>query len=274
VDSKDRRQVQELRFNLLLSKPSSPVGGKVSRLELPDALRGLAVFLMLVFHSAYDLNHFNLLQLDLLHSGFWSAFQKVIVTLFVGIAGISLALASRNGLHWQRFWRSKGLLLASAGLVSVGSYAVFPTSWIFFGVLHFMAVASLLAVPFLRLGWLNLLLGMLAMALPWWVVDPFFNAAWLQWLGLGTVVSSTKDYTPLLPWFGVLLLGIYAGRNLEHCQICCQPLPRWWWVRALSGTGRHSLTVYLLHQPVLMGLLWAVVNSLPQLEADIPFLSE
>ncbi|OQX05755.1 MAG: hypothetical protein BWK73_32785 [Thiothrix lacustris] len=243
----------------MLSKPSSPVGGKISRLELPDALRGLAVLLMVVFHSAYDLNHFNLLQLDLLHSNFWPAFQRVIVTLFVGVAGMSLALASRQGLHWQRFWRREGLLLVSAALVSVGSYALFPTSWIFFGVLHFMVVASLLAVPLLRLGGWNMLLGVLCIALPWWA-DPFFNAAWLQWLGLGTVVSSTKDYTPLLPWFGVMLLGIYAGNNLEVCRWCLQPLPRWGWTQGLVGLGKHSLAVYLLHQPLLMALFWLVAS--------------
>ncbi len=111
-------------------------------------------------------------------------------------------------------------------------------------------------------GW-NLLLGALCIALPWWVADPFFNAASLQWLGLGTVVSSTKDYTPLLPWFGVMLLGVYAGSNLEHCQVCLRPLPRWGWIRGLSWLGRNSLAVYLLHQPLLMALFWLVVKVMP-----------
>jgi uncharacterized membrane protein len=238
------------------------VGGKVSRFELPDALRGLAVLLMLVFHSAYDLNYFDLLQLDLLHSTFWPAFQRVIVTLFVGVAGMSLALATRHGLHWQRFLRREGLLLASAALVSVGSYAIFPTSWIFFGVLHFMAVASLLAVPFLRLGWWNLLLGAVLIALPWWLIDPVFNAAWLQWLGLGTVVSSTKDYTPLLPWFGVMLLGIAIGSHIEQCGWCLRPMPRWAVLQGVAWLGKHSLAVYLLHQPLLMALFWLLAFML------------
>lgn len=266
MDSEDRGQVQELRFKEIvspISRGEKSFAPTVSRLDLPDALRGLAVLLMLVFHSAYDLNHFDILQLDLLHSDFWPAFQKVIVTLFVGVAGVSLALANRNGLKWDRFWRREGLLLASAGLVSAGSYWLFPASWIFFGVLHFMALASVLAVPFLRLGWLNLLLGGLALMLPWWVAEPFFNAAGLQWLGLGTEVSNTKDYTPLFPWFGVMLLGIYWGSIFGHCRFCLQPLPRWWWVRGLLWLGRHSLVVYLLHQPVLMALLWLVVTITP-----------
>ena len=218
---------------------------------------------MMVFHSAYDLNHFNLIQLDLLHSDFWPAFQKVIMILFVGVAGISLALASRQGLKWRNFWRREAVLLASAAVVSAGSYWLFPTSWIFFGVLHFMALASALAVPFLHLGGWNLLLGGLCLALPWLWADPFFNAAGLQWVGLGTAVMDTKDYAPLLPWFGVLLLGIYAGRRAERCQICQGRLPSWRAVRGLLWLGKHSLAVYLLHQPLLMGLFWLVLTLTP-----------
>lgn len=239
------------------------MGGKVSRLDWPDALRGLAVLLMMVFHSAYDLNYFTILPLDLLHSDFWPAFQKVIMTLFVGVAGVSLALASRNGLKWPRFWQREALLLASAALVSAGSYWLFPTSWIFFGILHFMVLASLLAVPFLRLGGWNVLLGVWFLALPWWFTDPFFNAAGWQWVGLGDVVADTKDYAPLLPWFGILLLGVSVGRYVEDCLVCHRPLPRWPVVRGLLWLGKHSLAVYLLHQPLLMAVFWALSNVIP-----------
>lgn len=263
MDSEDRGQVEELRFKSIvppISRGENAFAPTISRLELPDALRGLAVLLMLVFHSAYDLNHFNFLSLDLLHGHFWPAFQKVIVTLFVGVAGVSLALAARQGLKWSRFWRREAALVASAGLVSAGSYGLFPTSWIFFGVLHFMALASVLALPFLRLGGWNVLLGCVALLLPCWIDSSVFNAAGLQWVGLGTEVANTKDYTPFLPWFGVMLFGVYIGGKLERCALCLKPLPAWRGLRWIMWLGRHSLVVYLAHQPLLMAFFWMIAT--------------
>lgn len=227
-----------------------------ARLGLPDLLRGTAVLLMLIFHLCYDLDYFQWLELDLLHGAFWYVFQRLIVGLFVAVAGVSLVLASRNGLNWARFWRREAVLLGSAMLVSIGSYVLFPASWIFFGVLHFMAFASVAALPFLRLGGWNLLLGSVVLLLPWFISGEWFNAPWLQWLGLGTMVSATKDYTPFFPWFGVLLVGIYMGSRLGECGFCQRPLPAWRSLALLSWLGRHSLAVYLLHQPLLMGIFW------------------
>jgi len=261
VDSENRRQVKELSFKTITPQISG--GGiisapAVSRFPLPDVFRGLAVLLMMVFHSAYDLNHFNILTLDLFHGHFWPAFQKVIMTLFVGVAGVSLALAARHGLKWSRFLRREAILVASAGLVSAGSYWLFPTSWIFFGVLHFMALASVVALPFLRLGGWNLVLGNVAVWLPWFVNEPFFNTISLQWVGLGTEVANTKDYAPFLPWFGVLLFGIYIGSKFAHCSLCLRSLPAWRVLAWLRWLGRHSLVVYLAHQPLLMVFFWLV----------------
>ncbi len=269
MDSENRRQVKELRFETIA--PQTGGSGLVSapavpRLQLPDVLRGLAVFLMIVFHSAYDLNHFNILALDLFHGQFWPALQKVIMTLFVGVAGVSLALAAQHGLKWSRFWRREAILVASAGLVSAGSYALFPTSWIFFGVLHFMALASLVALPLLRCGAWNIALGSVAVLLPWFVNEPFFNAMSLQWVGLGTEVANTKDYAPFLPWFGVLLLGIYTGSKLEQCALCLRPLPDWRVLAWLRWLGRHSLVIYLAHQPLLMVFFWLVALLIGAIE--------
>nr|WP_308873711.1 heparan-alpha-glucosaminide N-acetyltransferase domain-containing protein [Thiothrix subterranea] len=123
-----------------------------------------------------------------------------------------------------------------------------------------MALASVLALPFLRLGGWNTVLGSVAVLLPWWIHEPLFNAAGLQWVGLGTAIANTKDYTPFLPWFGVMLFGVYIGNKFERCSWCVHPLPRWRGLAEIMWLGKHSLVVYLAHQPLLMAFFWLVAT--------------
>lgn len=238
-------------MNTIISNPSPATA---VRLQFPDALRGIAVLAMIVFHLCYDLDYFEFLHVDFSGNLFWVIFQKTIVSVFVLVAGISLGLTSRHGIRWHQFWRREVILLGCAALVSIASYILFPGSWIFFGILHFMALASVLALPFVCLGPINVLLGGLIIGLPWLVSHPVFNITALQWLGLNEVVVNTKDYTPFLPWFGVMLMGVFWGSQIEICRICIRPLPLSPLGTGLQWLGKHSLAVYMLHQPILFGL--------------------
>jgi uncharacterized membrane protein len=225
------------------------------RFDWPDAIRGLAVLLMMVFHFCFDLSDFGYARFDFYRDPFWLDARVFIVTLFVGVSGVSLALASRNGINWQRFWRREAVLVGCAALISAGTYAFLPQAWIFFGILHFMALGAVLAVPFLRLGTSNLLLGVGLIALGAWVSHPLFDAPALQWLGLMTHKPVTEDYAPLLPWFGVLLVGVFLGRQWLQQAWFAYPLQRYRVFRPLLWLGRHSLLVYMLHQPVFILVL-------------------
>lgn len=225
--------------------PASP------RLALLDLLRGLAVLAMVIFHFCYDLDYFHFVELPITVHWGWLLFQKMIVILFVIVAGMSLGLASQQGIKWPKFWRREMILVSCAASVSLISYWLFPDSWIFFGILHFMALASLLALPLLNLRWMLIVLGLVAIALPWLVAAPIFELKPLLWLGLNKILPITRDYTPLFPWFGLMLIGIFAGQHLGHCQWCrritLQALPN----QGLGWLGRHSLAIYMLHQPLL-----------------------
>jgi uncharacterized membrane protein len=145
--------------------------------------------------------------------------------------------------------------MACAATVSAASYAMFPASGIFFGVLHFIALASLLGLPFARLGVANLALGAAWIAAGLLFSHVWFDQPWARWIGFMTHKPVTEDYVPLFPWFGVVLLGLFAGRNTKTWPRALLP--------GLSGrilklAGRHSLAIYMLHQPVLLGLLYAV----------------
>ncbi len=227
-----------------------------------DALRGLAIALMIAYHICFDLVYFDALSIDFNHSPFWLGLRSLIVSLFLAVMGMSLMLAARHGLRWRPTLRRLALLLASAGLVSLGSYLLFPASMIFFGVLHFIVVASVLALPFVRFYWINLVAGIGLIIFGLIYQDEFFNQPWLQWIGLMTYKPVTEDYVPMLPWFGVVLIGVFLGKAIYHRE----PLPKfaaWQPVgtrgKILAWAGRHSLAIYLLHQPILLSVMYPLL---------------
>lgn len=232
------------------------------RLPAVDALRGLAILLMIAYHFSYDLDHFGLAQFDFSGKYFWLASRNFIVSLFLLTVGISLTLATSAGFRPRPFFRRLGLLVLFAALVTLASYWMFPNRYIFFGILHFIAVASVLGLFFLRFYWLNLILGVLLLVLGFSYQHPFFNQPLLQWVGLMTYKPPTEDYVPLLPWFGLVLIGIFAGKYFfqrQHLPALNHWKPGHPFTRLLALSGRHSLSIYMLHQPLLMGLLWTML---------------
>ncbi|GAB2521586.1 hypothetical protein GCM10027032_02680 [Simplicispira piscis] len=249
---------------------SVPVVSPV-RLGVVDALRGSAMVWMSVFHFCFDLSHFGYWPQDFRSDPVWTLQRTLIVSLFLLCAGMGQAVAIHQGQSWNRFGKRWMQIATCAMLVTLGSLAMFPRSYIYFGVLHGMAVM----LPLVRATaswrrWLWLA-GGIALALPWmahaaltgpladWAV--YFNARPLNWLGLVSRKPFTEDYVPLLPWLGVMWWGMAAGIwLLEHRTHWLQVrLPAG--LQGLAVLGRWSLSYYMLHQPVLLGLLllWGVV---------------
>jgi uncharacterized membrane protein len=237
-------------------QPTAPTPGSVAaatRLRCIDALRGCAICLMIVYHFSFDLNYFGWIKQDFNNDIAWLGFRALIVTLFLFAVGVSLQLASAASNAPRRFWLRFARIAGCAALVSLGSYLMFPQTFIYFGILHFIALASLLAWPLVKAGSWNLLIAVAALAIGNGVQHPFFDQPFLHWLGLMTHKPRTEDYVPLLPWFGVVALGLYAGPQLAQHKAArlnaASP-------RALAWLGRHSLLIYMLHQPLLIGALW------------------
>jgi uncharacterized membrane protein len=186
------------------------------RFDRLDALRGLAIVWMALFHFAFDLNHFGLLEpaQNFYRDPFWTVQRATIVTLFMSAAGLSLAVALDAGQPWPRFWRRWAQIAGCAILVSAGSALMFPKSWISFGVLHGFAVMLVLARAAAPLRGGLWPLGALCLALPWLVQHPWFDTRWTNWVGLVTRKPVTEDYAPVLPWLGVMLWGLAAGQWL------------------------------------------------------------
>ena len=234
---------------------------RAARLPLIDALRGLAVAQMIVYHFIYDLKYFGWVQLAMTRDQPWVGWRTAIVTQFLLLVGVSLVLRATRRPGEREFWSRWTQVAAAAALVSAGSWLLFGPRFIWFGILHFIAVALLLGRLALPLGAWNLALGTLLIGVGVLVSSPMFDAAPWSAIGLMTFKPRTEDYVPLLPWMGVVLLGIGAatlwrqrGFALTPALATLNAAPP----RVLMLLGTWALTVYLLHQPLIMGALWAV----------------
>lgn len=248
------------RADAVAAQPAAWAAGP-KRFDRLDALRGAAVLWMAIYHFCFDLNHLGLIKPRqyFFADPLWTWQRACIVTLFVFCAGVSVAVALHQGQTWPRFWRRWLQVAACAALVSAGSALMFPKSWIGFGVLHGLAVmlvlSRLLALGLPRRPGLWAALGVLALLLPIWVQHPFFDMPYTHWVGLVTHPPITEDWVPVLPWLGVMLLGLAAGHGVlaHRPQWLAGPLPSG--VQPLATLGRWSLSFYMLHQPVLLGVL-------------------
>jgi uncharacterized membrane protein len=238
-----------------------------------DAARGLAVVAMVVFHTIWDLGHFGFIAADIPWSAPVSAFGHSIAFAFLFIAGVSLFLAHPGAIRWGDFWRRFLIVAGAAALVTVGTYIVFPRAFVFFGILHCIAAASLASIGFVLLPWpAALAAGALAFAMPHVLAAPTFDSDWLQWLGLGTREPFTQDWRPFFPWVGAMLLGVAAAKSLRPPlgagETGARPL------KGLGFLGRHSLLIYLAHQPLLFALFTALVFFAPPSQEATDFIAD
>lgn len=240
---------------------------QAGRYDSIDTLRGAAIVWMTIFHFSFDLAYFGYTQQNFYVDPFWKWQRTMIVSLFLFCAGLGQAVAYVQRQSWPRFWKRWGQIAGCALLVSAGSAVMFPQSFIYFGVLH--GIAVMLVVVRLTAGWGRWLwlAGALAILLfnisPWLhhqaggALD-FLNARPFNWIGLISRPPRTEDYVPVLPWLGAMWWGMAAGQWLlaNRPQAVGALLPRA--AKPLAWLGRWSLTWYMLHQPVMIGALMLV----------------
>ena len=249
-----------------------------ARYSSVDAARGTAIVLMFVYHFMFDLHYYKIVTIDFNNDPVWLGLRTLIVGLFLGVMGISLHLATANGLNQRAYVRRLLQVAGCAALVSASSYMMFPKSMIFFGILHFIAAASVLGLLFYRGFLINLCAGVALIILGLTVQHPWFDQPGWQWIGLMTHKPITEDYVPLLPWFGVVLLGLFVGKwifpspplnglagTLSGLSASLgKNLAQWQgktrFSRLLAFGGRHSLPIYMLHQPVFLAVLYLFVG--------------
>ncbi|NYT19615.1 MAG: DUF1624 domain-containing protein [Methanosarcinales archaeon] len=233
-----------------------------------DLLRGIAIIMMVGFHLLYDINYLGAYEINLA-TGPGFIIGRTTAILFIMIAGISLSIShskSRKVYDLETGfikYTKRGLKIFLWGMViTAGSYIFLRDGVIVFGILHFIGAGIILAYPFLKYKTADLMLAIPVIATGLWMQNHNIESTWLFWIGLRYDGFHSYDYFPIFPWFGVLLIGIFLGNSLypSHTRpslISMIPdisdlLP----VKALCYMGERSLLIYLLHQPILVLLLY------------------
>lgn len=244
-------------------------GKTVERVGFLDEVRGFAILCMVVYHAAYDLVSLFHINIPVFYSPWLNAVRDIFAGVFILISGM-VSRFSRSNIR-RGFWcLCLGLLLTAV------TWLVLPAERIIFGILHLLGICMLLfgllqkwmdRIPAgVGVGAFGLLfiagyglphgyigvLGVPLISLPasWYETD------WLFWLGLHGESFFSSDYFPLIPWGLLFMAGTYIGIYLRR-----KCLPTFFYrthCRFLAACGRHTLWIYLIHQPVLLGIFWLI----------------
>lgn len=233
----------------------SPSSG---RLVAVDMVRGLAIAGVVLFHLVWDLEFTGFVSGIARHPA-WLTFGHLLAGTFMVLVGVSLLLAHRNGVRWRAFARRFAILVASALAITAVTLAVFPGAFIYFGILHAIAAATLIGVAFLRApAVVSLAAGIIVVGLPFFMQSMTFDTRWFAWIGFSANPPPSNDYVPVFPWVGLSLIGMAATKwTLTHGvdRMFRTYPPVGPATIALTWLGRHSLSIYLLHQPILLAVI-------------------
>ena len=228
----------------------------VERFDIVDVVRGLAIAGVVLFHLVWDLAFLGFVPAGWAYAPAWLLFGRTLAGTFMVLVGVSLVLAARRGIRARPFWRRVATIAVAALGITVVTRTAFPTTFIYFGILHAIAVASIVGMAALRFPTpFVIAAGAVVVLLGNWVADPAFDPRWLAWTGFGASPPPSNDFVPVFPWVGLTLSGIALGRLA---------LARGWFGlfesggtagRSLAWLGRHSLLIYLMHQPLLLAIL-------------------
>jgi len=242
-------------------------GAASSRFWEVDYCRGVAVVMMILFHAAFDMWYLGVLDIQV-QSGPWKILAVCTASLFLLIVGLSLSISSaraRKTLHRREFilkYLRRGVGIMGLGLLlTLVTMAMVPTEPILFGILHLIGLSVMLAPLYVRYTWANFVAGLAVIAVGWGIRG-FYGPIWLIWLGVHPQGFASLDYTPIFPWLGVVLLGVWLGHLLYPggMRRATLPVPDMPAREIMCFAGRHSLVIYLIHQPILIlviSILWS-----------------
>jgi uncharacterized membrane protein len=221
------------------------------RLILLDVWRGCIILAMIFYHLMWNLGYFNFVDFRINRLEGWLIFKNIIITNFVFIAGISTHILANSPFFYKKVFYRVGLLFLAAALVTVFGYIGRPSSPIYMGILHFFALATLLVIPVARHRLSCILLAMTIFTVSYIREYPNFNGTDFCFTSLEESCHKTSDFVPLFPWLGVLLMGVVLAPLFLNCFKRFAPKQKIAGIPLVSWLGRHSLSIYLIHAPLL-----------------------
>jgi len=214
------------------------------RIDELDSLRATALVMMLVLNFVTDLNHFGIMNTETGDQWWWMA--RIAASLFVGISGVSYFLAHRLEYDFTKTSGRTKRLIFWAFVITIITYIFEPSAYVRFGVLHLLALASIVAFPVARKPEFALGIGLILL------IIPLSSNSNLVWLGLRETGFIAVDYFPLNPWLGIFFIGLALASRIYPEG---KPLTEIQWPERWLWFGRNTLTIYVIHQPILIGLL-------------------
>lgn len=250
----------------MLTKPNK------NRIDLIDEIRGFAILCMVLYHAVFDVILLFGISFPFFFSGFMNTTRDIFAGTFILISGAACRL-SRNNLK-------RGVICFLLGMaMTLATWLVMPEELIVFGILHMLGISMILfsflrplldRIPPVILAAAFIAFIIITSSLPagklnlFWLSeiklpDILYQSNWLSPLGFYNEFFRSGDYFPLIPWIFVFLLGSIIGVPLKE-----RKFPPFFYqshIPALAWIGRNTIYIYLIHQPVIFGIL-SVIQAL------------
>ncbi len=213
-------------------------------------MRGIAIIAMITFHIVFDLQYFGIFKVNV-NDLSWIIFRDAIFSSFFLLVGISLTLSYSKSRPFSHFLL-RGIKIFCWGLlITIATLLFLNQGFIYFGVLHFIGVSIVISYPFLKLKNANLIFAFIIFGL-WLLIANFtLSFPWLLWLGLKPHIFYSLDYFPLIPYFAIILIGIFLGNTFYKNHKRQYKLPELN-IKPIEFLGKNALVIYLIHQPLII----------------------
>ena len=237
------------------------------RILLLDITRGICVLAMVAYHFCWDLGYFGFIDLRLMTQGYGLFIAQLIGLSFITIAGISSRILSLSDSFKQKFLKRFFKLVFISAIISTATFMLNRNSFIFFGILHFLSVCSLISLIliYFKSSFHLFLIFLCAAAIS--ISKITFNLPFmLSWLGFNEEIPITNDFYPIFPWITFYFFGFWSGKIIYE-KISQKD---YGFSIPINGTnilfkffeymGRKALTIYILHQPILFSLFFIFIK--------------